>query len=673
MANLPNPRLDKGYKLENHGLFTAIGGLVFAVLNSFNPNKSNVVQDNSYIELSNNETAQSKIRISSGGHILVNAAENLTLGASKHMNVSVKGDSQEVVAGNKTLIVKGDYKISKGNQDDKEMEAAKKIQEITEKIQEARLRALKQKGQPTQCPVCNVTHLVDNKSALVDGIFDFIRKILGPFFCFPFDTIHRLVGTLVSPILSQKKNIALTGSAGCGSPACKSGMVESPVNAMKAADKAVTDAIKQNEKDISKYSEQLGTGGNEGKAYKGDVLFRFGLKKNNAPAYSENGHHVFAFYLEPGKNGNGSTLALGSRGSAPKITFAPPQRTHGSVMFDVSNNFTVNAGSPGIDMQTTGRFNIMSGDLILNANQGEAVFGSGNVTTIKGKNIIIDADDQSGDSGLSIQSQNTLVNGSFNVRGDAAFKGQVTTDGAVSTPFLIVPSMRSESTVSCSSKMKAEGAVWNIPAAVLSNKNLAKDVVLRYTKSGYATSMTGIFSLTVEVVDAIMQSMVIEPYPTGIFAGMGTTGPCSGWIFNWKHTHMTVGGDHSHEVTIPKGSYWHNRKAWGQERTAGSPVPTPNPAMGDSMAPGPRSKPGGCGGGSLYTKNRNENYKLNPLDPFNGSNYIKYPITRSPDGTLNPAPVFSVMYGITGTNIIPNTIPNTNISLSALPTEECPP
>jgi hypothetical protein len=663
MAKLPNPLLDEKNEIEGHSIFTKIGGLLFRVYRSFDKTKSNVVRDDSYIELSNNEKAQSKIRISSGGHILINAAENLTLGSSKHFNLSIKGNKQEVVSGSSTSYSKGDVKNIKGKQGDSEVEAAKKLQEATAKIQEARLSAMDKKGEMVACPVCNVTHLVDNHSSLVQNLFTCIRKYVIPYFCFPLDVVEFLAKTLISPILTPKKNLALTGSSGCGSPACKGGQIESPVAATKAADKATAQAIKDNSENISKYSKQLGAGGAEIIPYKTDVVFKSGLKKNTVPAYKKKGHNVFGLYFMPGKNGNGHVLAMGSKGSCEKVVFCPPQRTHGSVMFDVANNFTINAGSPGVDIQTSGRFNVMAGDMVLNANEGEAVFGSANVTTIKGKNIIMDANDMSGDSGFVVQSQHTMVNGSFNVRGDAAFKGHVTMDGALSCPYLIVPSMRTETTAGSPSKFKVEGANWVGTAAALSIGNLTKDLAFRYLMSGYIMTPSGIYSLICEIYDSIMMAMTAELVETGYGIGEYFI-----TVWNFKHNHTKVGEDHSHSTTVPKASFWNDRKAWGQERMGGSPIPTPSPVHGDTSSPGPKSKAGGCGGGGLYTKNRNEKYGLNALDPYSGLNYIPYNIKRDSGGNLIPPPQFSVVYGDTTTTPITGnyTIPANTLPASAL-------
>jgi len=646
-----NPLLNETTEKETHGVFTKGGGLFFNIYR-FLTGKSLIPRDESYIELSNNEKAQSKIRVSAGGAILISSSDNLTMSASKDVNVSVKGDYQEVIAGKKKTIYKDKKQTQHGTQTKKEVQAANELQKVTENIQQQRLNALDTKGTMVTCPVCNTKHLVDEKSSVVDEFFDLIRDNLPPYFCFPIDVLQFLARTLVSPVLSIVRNIGLTGEKGCGSPACKNGMVESPVAGVRAADKATAQAIKENAETIKKHEKALGTGGQEIIVKKSDLLFKVGLKKNSVPTYKKKGHHVFGFYFTPGSKGKGHTLAMGSKGSAPKIVYCPPQRTHGSLMFEVANNFTINAGSPGVNIQTSGRFQTMAGDVIINATEGEAVLSSDNVTTIKGKNIILDANDTSGDTGLAIQSTHTMVHGSFNVRGDASFKGHLTTDGALSTPYLIVPSMRTESSASASSKFKTEGANWNGVAAGLAGANLAKDLIFRYIMTGYVASYGGLTALVMETYDLIKTSATLEPNFTGIYVGLCANaaglGTSWGGIINFTHNHTLAGHDHSHSVTSPKASYWNNRKGWGQERMGGSPIPTPAPVNGDSPSPGPKSKPGGCGGGGLYTKARNENYQVPPLDPFNGQNYLQIPIKRTPDGDLIPTPVFSGTIGVSG-------------------------
>jgi hypothetical protein len=644
---LQGPRLDKSNEKEDHGLFTKIGGVFFRVFKNFDKKASNLVTDNSYLEISNNENPQSKIRMSSGGDVYIQSGGNLTVNSLGNANYSTKGNEKKCVTGTYTFYAKRDEKRVVGKQANDEKKAAEELQKVTNDIQEKRLAALNTKGNMVQCPVCSVTHLIDNKSSLVDGFMDFIRKLNIPYFCFPLDILHKLLRTLVSPILSVKKNIGLTGTQGCGSPGCKGGQVESPVNAFKAADTATANAIKANASKIQENSKKLGTGGAAIIPHKGDVIYRSGLKKNNAPSYKKKGHHTFGLFFKPGANGQGHTLAMHSKGSCERVIYCPPQRTHGSIMFDVSNNFSINAGSPGVDIDTSGRFNVRSGDVVVNATEGEAVFGSANVTTIKGKNIILDANDSSGDSGLSVQSPHTMFNGSLNVRGDAAFKGHLTTDGAISCPYLIIPSMRSVSTTSSSSKMKVEHANWQASGLAMTVKNLVKDIIFRYVMSGYMFTIAGLYALVIEVYDTVMMAITIELNITGICFGYAACayggGPFFGYVMNFVHNHGKCGDDHSHDVNVPKSSTWNSRKGWGQERMAGNPVPTPAPVNGDETSPGPRSKPGGCGGGGLYTKNRNESYGLNILDPYMGLNRIPVPIKRTPDGTIIPTPTFSFL------------------------------
>ena len=648
-----NPILNENLEKEHHNIFTKVGGLFFNVFRRKTEN-SHFDHDQSYVELSNNEKVQAKLRFSSGGDVLLQSGANITINTPKHLNVSVKGNKQEIVAGNKTNLTRGNLKTLKGPQGKEDKEATEELKKIYKNIQDKRLDAIKNtKGADISCPVCNTTHLINNHSSLVDGLMGFISKMVIPYFCFPIDLLYFILRLVVSPILTPKKNIGLTGEKGCGSPGCKKGMIESMIGPMKAADKAATNGIKSNSVEILKNENKIKNAGSEPEVIQKDKVLKIGLVKNDLTAYVEKGHHIISFSLEPGKN-NPDNLALYSKGSCPKIVFCEPQRWDGNYSIDVANKMVISAGSPGVDIETSGRFSARTGDILLNATRGEAVFSSGNLTTIKGKNIILDANDMSGDAGISIQAPNTMINGGLSVRGNAAFKGHVTMDGAVSTPFLIVPSMRTGSTTSSSSKMKVEGANWVASAPALAAANLAKDLIFRYIMSGYIMTIAGLFALMCEVYDVIMQSMTIEPLITGIFFGYAACavggGPAFGVVYNFKHNHLMVGADHDHTVTVPKSSFWNTKKAWGGERQGAGPVPSPAPANGDSPSPGPKSKNGSCGGGGLYVKNRNESYNLPPLDPFQGLNYLKVPIQRNKDGSLLRTPQFSVVYGLSAFN-----------------------
>jgi len=658
---------------STEGFFNKLVGFItFKPDHSIDPSGSDIPKNNSYLMIK--DYFNSFIRFGSG-NIIISAVSNLSLYAAKHLNISVKGVKQEVIAGDKIEVVHGNVKVQHGKQGEEEKKAAQELNDANNAVQEARMSALERtSGAKNACPVCSTTHLVDRDTGnIVDRIFDWLYKNI-PYFCFPLDIVQKVLKSIICALaLSPVKNIALTGGKGCGSPSCVNGEIESPLAGMKAADAAAASTMKAQADKVNKASINFGAGGAKLEGpYKTDVLYKVGLKKNTAPAYKAKGHHVIAFALTNSKAENplgSANLALDSTGSCKRIVFLEPQPTPGSLMFDVGNKFTVNAGTPGINLQTGGRFRVDAGDMLLTAGEGEAVFGSGNLTTIKGKNIVLAAQDYSGDSGVSIESAQTLVTGGFSVKGNAAIKGHLTTDGSLSIPHLICPSMRTESTANSSSKFKTEGANWLATAQLMASSNFAKDIVFRYVMTGYIMSIMGLYALVVELYDLIMTAMFIEPKPTAIGFGTAFTAygpapvlifPPFGAIWNFKHNHTMAGGDHGHTVTSPKASYWNTRQGWGSERQGASPVPTVPPAFGDSPSPGPKSKPGSCGGGGLYTKNRNENYNLNIDNPFffnnTINNYLPITIKRSPDGQTFTSyasgsnrgipTVFSRVYGV---------------------------
>ena len=650
-----NPVLNKNAEIESHSILTKIGGLIFKIQKTFNSKKSSMVRDDSFIGLTDNH--DSKINLSAGGHVLVQAGSNLTLASGTHGNISIKGDLQQVVGGDHVDYVKGDKKSLTGLQGDKQKAAYSGYQDSINNIQQARLSAYNNtQGEMVACPVCSTTHLVDHNGAqIVDLIFKWLYDNV-PYF--PFETdIQKFFEVIFAPLtLSPTKNIGLSGSKGCGSPGCVNGMIESPAAKMKAADTASAQHIDLEKENLNKYSIDMGVGGGNVIPVATDLHYKVGIKKNTTPAYAKDGNHVIAFALKKSKT-TGADLYVSSEGSTKRITHHSPTVGFGSAIFDVANKFTVNAGTPGIDLLTGGRFHALAGDIIINATEGEAILASGNVTTVKGKNIILDAQDYSGDSGVSIQSAQTMVTGGFSVKGNAAFKGHVTLDGSLSVPHLICPTMRQKTTARSSSKFITEGANWLESAAITANGNLTKDLLAKYITSDVRNTSLGITSLAMESYNILMTNKLIEGRPTGVF--FSTVGfPCAGLIFNFVHNHTLAGHDHNHDYSGPLQSTWQTREGWGGERQDAGPVPMPPPPYGDTVSPGPFSKPGGCGGGGLYTKNRNENYGLNVDDPYffndQQNNYVPLSITRTSDGTSytinntgnGTSPQFSRVYGV---------------------------
>jgi hypothetical protein len=58
------------------------------------------------------------------------------------------------------------------------------------------------------------------------------------------------------------------------------------------------------------------------------------------------------------------------------------------------------------------------------------------------------------------------------------------------------------------------------------------------------------------------------------------------------------------------------------------------PANTTFPRPGPSSWGGGCGGGGLYSKVRNQKYGINSDDAFDGGNFVTTTAKRNPDGSL---------------------------------------
>ena len=112
--------------------------------------------------------------------------------------------------------------------------------------------------------------------------------------------------------------------------------------------------------------------------------------------------------------------------------------------------------------------------------------------------------------------------------------------------------------------------------------------------------------------------------------------PFVGGVFNFPHVHDTTVGSHRHEVDVPAGSYYKRLAGAGSHRTAGNPSPTMAPINTTFPRPGPASWGGGCGGGGLYSKVRNQKYGINSDDAYDGGNFVTTTAVRNPDGSLIP-------------------------------------
>lgn len=462
-----------------------------------------------------------------GGKVVFKTASDLCMFTNQNMFMSVTGDVQSSIGGSKHDFVEGDVTAQAGN--DKQRAAAEKLQGLTSQIDKEKLDTIKStEGQEMDCPVCSQKHLSERGSALVGKIFKTLRKFL-PNMAYPLDVVQKIINFLVVPFLNASTtNLSLTGGKGCGSPGCKNGRVKSPATAIQEGNSKAADAYESRKLQIASAQTEMGKGGAKVVREGGDVVWQIGLAKNDAPTVTLKDPVPTALYLQNAKT-PGEYFALGAKGTTKQAIHSDPLINPGSLLLDVANKFEVSAGSPGVDLKTSGKASFSGAVTNVVANQGELTLTSSNKTTLKGKNILIDAKDRSGDTGVKIESDNTFINGKLSVSGDLALKGSLMMDGGLYVTHLTCPSERIQTSPSGGAHYVHSNATWNDFSPSKATKlDIFDKLFKKATRDVYNVLTSNILSfaeiqtLIEETYSSIMIELPLDN--TGLPTGIGLTG-----------------------------------------------------------------------------------------------------------------------------------------------------
>ena len=641
------------------------------------PNGSNIPLDLSYF--SQQDKFKNIFHTNSQG---MTFKTNADIGLFAGMNYfeSIRGDRQNVVGGDDHHFAQGNHTQQTGDQSTQHAKAAADLQKITGEIDKKKMDTIKNtEGDPYPCPVCQQKILTARAQALTDKAFKTIRKYL-PNFPYPLDIIQKYVNMLVVPFLSTTTNLSLNGGKGCGSPGCKNGMVKTAQKAIQTANKQAAEELKSKQTAINEAQKKMGSGGSKVKSDSGDVHWRVGLAKNDAPTVVEGPYTTTIFGFNNGVKA-GDPLTADTKGSAKLAIHSDPLINPGSLFIDVSNKLTIAAGSPGIDIHTTGKATLNAATTTIVANQGELTLTSANRTFIKGKNILIDAKDRSGDNGVRIEADNTMVAGKLNVSGDLSLKGSIMMDGGLFCTHITCPSERIPSGPSGSAHQVHSTANWNNPIkpqATLFDKvdktlkKVGRDIYNFLSLN--ILSPAEIKTLVEETYSSIALAIPVDNHglPTGYawvanyttwmpldVVVAGPSGAMKGYvipsmipIYNYTHNHGSPGDNHSHDTTILRFDGHDNDAASRAARPNPSHVPTPAKPHGMGTSPGHKSlgdtSSCGGGGGAFGSKtptqaatNRNAAYGI-AGDPYNATNYVNAVAEFNPDGSLKVPPQFNM-------------------------------
>jgi hypothetical protein len=589
----------------------------------------------------------------------VNATEDVIINAGNEVHITCH-NKQEITTGGDAQYIKGTKVQIHGEKSQKESDNITKHHELLQQV-DKKVKETIENTEPemVKCSNCAQKRLVDDKSDNWVTILNAIQRTVNniPFLRGPFSAIKFLISKIYAVIPGEKTNLGLNNGKGCG-PGCENGMRKGLANKFAAGEKAMKSEMDKISKEMDALAVELSPMSDHADVKKDTYAIIVGDPKNIAKDIPyikhKNLHHEYPLNARPSTLPN--VLRSTTEGAAPKVTYHPPvPSTYGNFLISVANNFKINAGASGVDILSIGEIAIKGGSVHINGSQGEVSLTSSNVTTIGGGNVIISADNKSGDTGVFIDSKHTFVKGAFNVSGDTALMGSLTVDGAIQAPHLICPTMAAPTTQASSDSFSTNGAAWWPAAPVLKLANIGLKTINYGLEPSKLMTPVGILDMAVELIAKARTMAPVDgltgqafgwalvPIP---FAGIVPcpvlcspfTAPFLGGVFNFPHVHDTTVGSHRHEVDVPAGSYYKKLVGAGAHRSAGNPAPTMAPANTTFPRPGPASWGGGCGGGGLYSKVRNQKYGINSDDAFNNGNFVITTPVRNPDGSLFPPP-----------------------------------
>jgi hypothetical protein len=674
-----------GFKHQS-GMYSPAGGLEISSDISPNSNGSTQVNDNSYIILQDKAKALLELK---GGNLTIKG-NDVYIGSKGNFFQSIAGDAQLVNNGSYYTYVKGDHHETVGSSTTEEIEAMKKCREICYEIDKKKVEYIENgEGTDVPCPTCSMSVLTDRGQCLLDLVWKLIRLAI-PNFPYPLDILQKLLDFLGTPFLTPEEVQQINGGEGCGSPGCKGGMCKSPQKDIQDANENAAKELKEKQKELNEYQKKSGSGGTKVFGpFTGDVAIFVGHPDmiNQSPTVALTKHHDTIPF---GFKNNEVGLIPSSKGNCKKAVYCPPLMNAGSLSLTVAEKFTIKTGSPGIETLTSGKFSIKGETVDVTSSKGELTISSNNVTTLKGKNIIIDGNDRSGDSGIKLEAENIQATGALTVTGDLDVKGAIKMDGGIYTTHITAPGERIATGPSGAAHQVQSNAQWNNPFT-----GMQATIYDKYDKIYKKTSRDVFNVLSLNIINGMaeLKTLVEETYSTmilslgienmGMPSGFGTTyfappglpsGPpllVNGLafagpypvtfvytfvvpgqtfpVYNFTHNHGSPGGNHSHDYTAFQGNYVGTNNAARAIRPDPSHVPSPPKQRGTGTKPGHKNMGELClpciwpfGGGGPNASRRNKAYGLDPNaynNVYRGTNFV--PVTAlkfNSDGSLNPPP-----------------------------------
>lgn len=618
-----------------------------------------------------------------GGNGLLNAQADLNFSAGQNLTFSIGNDAQFTYLGQcHTMAQTGGAEI-KADLSPSAIAAQTALHKSLDKVQQAKKDAFTGSTKNVPCPVCNQKVTNDRASAILDAALKKLGALYPPFQCFSYPTFKKILSGLIVPFLSIFTNNTFTKSGTCNHPNCDGKNIKVPDT--DAANKAAISAV-QADPSIQQNEQLLGKQDTTHAVMGHNLDFRAGSVASTVSPYAKNKNNsAFPTALES----NGGPLVPVCNGAPSEIDYylQPDHSPVGNIHLAATHSIDINSGGSGTHIISQGPLEVKTGHVDISTTNGNVdIFASG-LAQLKGKQVILDAKDNSGDGGVHINSDHTFTTGLLSVGGDLAVKGKITHDGTLYAPNLVTKSMSMQTEPSASIQSVGHCSSWNSPVPFNANQQATAQNILSETlngiKAGFDTitgeslTLTNIYNVVKRALNVGKLSAPFDNQgiPTGLtwainsegFIPLKVTGlaidskggpvsfidtfvvPAFMPTYTGPHNHDNVSGMHTHQYVGHEGMHCDTTAGFQAQRPCPNNIPSPPIGQGTGTSPAesgslPISLCFGLGlGGNRGTGARNMEYGVEGDGDgvAAGTNFVEAYPNYNADGSLNPPPTLS--------------------------------
>jgi hypothetical protein len=631
-----------------------------------------------------------------GGDGLFNTQADFHFAIGQNVSYSVGGDSQFTCLGQSHIMAQTGGTEIKANRSPQAIAAQTAHQKSLDNVQQAKNDAFKDATKTVPCPVCNQKVTNDRASAFLDRMLGGLGQIWPPYMPFSYATFRKVIGGLVIPMMSIFTNNTFTKSGTCNHPNCDGSHIKVPD--YDAANQAAISAIKS-DPSIQQNEQAMGSQDTTHAHMADNYVVRAGHgTRSTVSPYVKN---VNNSNFPTAHESNGGKLAQVSNGAPSELNYylTPDHSPVGNIHLDATHSVDITSGGNGTHMVSDGPLEVKVGHVEMSTTHGDLnLFGAG-LTQIKGKQVIIDAKDNSGDGGVHVNSDHTLFTGQVSVNGDLSVQGMITHDGTLYAPNLVTKSMSMQTEPSASIQSVGNCSSWNSPPPFNANQQATSQNVfseaLHAIKAGFDAitgellTVTGLYNVVKRAINSTKLAVPLDNQgiPTGLAWAVNANGytplmvakesiawvtvpPAGAYgaagtfpvvftntfvdadmlpVYTGPHNHDNISGMHTHQYVGHEGVHCDTTAGFQSQRPSPSNIPTPPRGNGTGTSPAdsgslPISLCLGLGlGRNAGTGARNMAYGIqgDGNGVADGTNYVEAYPNYNADGSLNPPPTLS--------------------------------